>query len=81
VLGARRLLEPRHDGSYARTLAALALLGPAQAARTLRELLLPPLPRLAKIHGRPPVPALYLHWLTRPLRPLARAFGWRPARG
>ena len=51
---------------------------PDRVVAQLRKDVLPPLSKLAVIHDRPVSPLLYLHYATRPLRPVARLLGWRP---
>lgn len=81
ILPPSRLLEPAppHGAeAYARALATFLLRDPDRVVAQLRKDVLPPLSKLAVIHDRPVSPLLYLHYATRPLRPVARLLGWRP---
>ncbi|MGH7856329.1 MAG: nucleotidyltransferase family protein, partial [Candidatus Binatia bacterium] len=71
-LPASRLGEarPRHD--YARMLLSLLLVDPRRLPRWILRRGFPPIETMAVIYGRPPSPALYLRYLTRPFRPLRR---------
>jgi hypothetical protein len=73
-----RAAERNSLESYYRSACALVLRDPDRVAAQLRKDFLPPLSKLAVIHDRPASPILYLHYATRPFRPLARALGWRP---
>lgn len=81
LLPPARLLDaaPRNGvEAYKRSAAALLLREPDRVLAQLQKDLLPPLSKLAVIYDHPPSPVLYLHYATRPFRPLARSLGWRP---
>lgn len=67
--------------SYRRTVASWLLREPRFIATQLRYDWFPPLSRLSVIYGRPAHASLYLRYLTRPLRPVARLLGWTPRPG
>ena len=75
LLPANRLATPRPEHDYARKLAMAVLAEPARLPRWLLRGMFPPLENLAAISGRPPSRALYVSYLTRPLRFAARAIG------
>ena len=75
LLPAERLFTARPEVDHTRMLLALLLASPRRIPRWARNLLFPPLENMAVIHGRPVSAALYLRYLTRPLRPVARMLG------
>jgi hypothetical protein len=75
LLPTKRLFTPRPDVDHARMLLALLLANPKRIPRWARNLLFPPLENMSVIVGRPISPALYLSYLTRPFRPVARFLG------
>jgi hypothetical protein len=75
ILPAERLFEPRPDVDYVRMLLALLLASPRRIPRWTRNLLLPPIENISVIVGQPVSPGLYLRYLTRPFRPIARLLG------
>ncbi len=76
LLPAERLFTERPEVDHARMLLALLLASPRRIPRWARNLLFPPLENMAVIYGRPASSSLYLRYLTRPFRPVARMLGW-----
>lgn len=73
-----RATHPQGPEAYWRAACAFLLRDPDRVLAQVRKDLFPPLSKLTVIHDRPASPLLYLHYATRPFRPLARALGWRP---
>lgn len=74
-LPAERLAETPPTRGYWRDLLMLSLADPPNVVRWLLPLLFPPIDNMAAILDRPVSPSLYLRYLTRPFRPLARMLG------
>jgi hypothetical protein len=67
--------RPRHN--YVRMLLGAVLAEPRRIPAWIFHNSFPPIDVIATVFRRPVTPGLYLRYLTRPLRPLARMLGWK----